>query len=289
MAELVILGGSGLVGGYLIPLLPPDQPFLVLGRHPPKAGPVAWRPFDPDEGELATAAPEARILLHLAPLPLLPRLLRRRLPRGIKRIVALGTTSSRFKRNSHSDRERRIAGEQIEAEAATIRWADAAGVAWTLLRPTLTYGMGDRNISRMAGFIRRYRFFPIVGGGTGLRQPLYAGDLAQGCLDVLGCSRTHGRSYDLGGGETLTYRAMVDRVFESQGQPPRVMNLPRPLVRAGLRVGSHHPGWRFVDPEMADRMVADLVVDPRPARDDFGFDPDRFRPERCFQGTGPHV
>jgi len=277
------------VGSDLIRLIPAERPFLVLGRNPPPSAPSSWKPFDPIHGDLGTAAPEARVLLHLAPLPLLPGLLGRRLPPGINRIVALGSTSSRFKRDSGSGRERRIAQEQIEAEAAIAEWAERMRVAWTLLRPTLTYGARDRNITRILSFIRRFRFFPVTGGGLGLRQPLDASDLAKGCLAVLDNPKTYGRSYDLGGGETLTYRAMVERVFAVVGRTPRIVNVPRSVARAGLRVMAHHPRWPFIDPEMADRMSADLVVDNAPAQDDFAFAPGPFRPERCLEGARSHV
>ncbi len=284
MPRLVILGGSGPLGREVIRLLAAGESYVALGRHPPPDPAIPWQPFDPAVDTLGSRLDEARILIHLAPLPLLPRLIEAELPAGLERIVALGTTSVLFKKESGSPRERRIAHEQLRAEAALAHLADLRGLTWTLLRPTLTYGPGDRNVSRIAGFIRRFRFFPIVGSGSGLRQPLLARDLARASLAVLDYPKTLGQSYDLGGGETLTYRAMVVRIFGALGLTPRIVPVPLAAMRSGLAVAARFPGWHFLDPEMAERMMRDLVVESARARADFGFDPGSFSPAECLGG-----
>jgi nucleoside-diphosphate-sugar epimerase len=102
-------------------------------------------------------------------------------------------------------------------------------IAYTIFRPTLIYGAGrDRNIADIARFVRRFGVFPILGKGIGLRQPVHAADLAEACLLAVDSSASFNRVYNLSGGETLTYRQMVERVFQAMGKRGRVVSLPQP-------------------------------------------------------------
>ncbi|HSH41777.1 MAG TPA: hypothetical protein VK973_06595, partial [Arenicellales bacterium] len=89
-----------------------------------------------------------------------------------------------------------------------------------------------------------------------------------------------GRSYNLPGGETLSYRAMVTRIFQALGRPARILTLPTALYRVLLAAAAG--AGRNVSGSMADRMNRDLVFDPAPAKADFGYSPQDFlkHPER---------
>lgn len=96
-------------------------------------------------------------------------------------------------------------------------------MGWVILRPTLIYGRGrDRNITVIARFIRRFGFFPVLGRATGLRQPVHAEDVALACHRALEAPAATNRAYNISGGETVTYREMVRRVFLAlEGGPAR--------------------------------------------------------------------
>ena len=91
---------------------------------------------------------------------------------------------------------------------------------YTIFRPTLIYGVGrDRNVADIARFAKRFGVFPILGKGLGLRQPVHAADLAEACILAVDSSASFNRIYNLSGGETLTYREMVERVFRPWVSP----------------------------------------------------------------------
>ena len=105
---------------------------------------------------------------------------------------------------------------------------------------------------------------------------MHAQDLARGALAVLDHPATRGRAYDLPGGETLSYRTMVERVFEGLGRRPVVIPVPPVVWRAGFAVaGRFLPG---ANAQMGARMEADLTFDPGPAERDFNWRPRDFRP-----------
>ncbi|HEY2110774.1 MAG TPA: NAD-dependent epimerase/dehydratase family protein, partial [Dongiaceae bacterium] len=165
---------------------------------------------------------------------------------GLQRLVCFSSTSMLAKAASPSAEEREIARMLAAAEAAVAEGA----IPWTLLRPALIYGLGlDRNVTAAARFIRRWHCFPLGGPGKGLRQPVHADDLAAAALAALDLPAAAGGSFNLGGGETLSYRQMIQRIFETLGQHPRFLRLPF-LARLPGSIGA-----------VAARMEQDLAFD----------------------------
>ena len=194
---------------------------------------------------------------------------------GARRLVALSSTSRFTKRDSSAATERAIAARLAAAEDEVLDWARARGITATILRPTMIYdGIHDQNVARIARFIRRVGFYPVAGAAGGLRQPIHADDVAAACLAAVRCDRLHD-AYDLSGGETLTYRDMVRRIFTWLDRPPRLATIPLPLVRAATPLVSLLPGLESL-PTMAARMNEDLVFDHAAAARDFGFQPRAF-------------
>ncbi|HSN17268.1 MAG TPA: SDR family oxidoreductase [Gammaproteobacteria bacterium] len=274
--HVLITGGSSVVGDHLLPRLSAaGHEVTVLSRRP--AASPQWRRLDVAREPVWPVVPEGiSHLVHLAPLPLLASVLRGA-PRSLRRVVAIGTTSVFTKSESPSAKDRRLVQDQRRAEEGLIAFCAERGIGYALFRPTLVYdGRRDKNVARIAALIRRLHFFPVAAPAAGLRQPLHADDLAAACVAAL-VLRTSG-SYELAGGERLTYRAMVERIFVAQGQKPHVLPLPVALYRSAIRLAKVLPRFREVTPEVADRMNQDMVFDYSAATRDLGFRPREFAP-----------
>jgi len=176
--------------------------------------------------------------------------------------------------------EQKVAQELAQAEEALIAECTHYGIAWTVFRPTLIYGRGmDKNVAFIAHFIRRFGFFPLVGAGNGLRQPVHADDLATACVQALACERTFNRAYNLSGATPLTYRQMVQSIFAALGKPPRLIEVPLGLLGVLVAFSRLLPRYRHIQVAMFKRMNQDLCFDHQQARVDFGFAPRRFEPD----------
>ena len=198
--------------------------------------------------------------------------------RGVRRLVAVSSTSRHSKASSPDAGERAVAERLATAEEAVGRWAEVHGARVTILCPTLVYdGVHDRNVTTIAAFIRRTGWFPLVGAGRGLRQPLHADDLAACCVAALEAADARA-CYDVSGGETLAYREMVCRIFAAAGLPPRFVRVPRWAVRVALPAVSWLLRRRDISLAAFDRMDESLVFDHAPAAHDLGFAPRVFRP-----------
>lgn len=276
----VIFGATGLVGRYLAQRLA-DRGFtgLCLSRDtvpPPYELPpgFSWDAV-PEEGRLKI--PASATLFSLAPVPALPALLAR--IAGGDRIIALSSSSAHFKLKSPDPDERNLAEALKRAEKEVRSLCQDRGIAWTIFRPTLIYDPGrDRNISAIAAFIRRFRVLPIVWPGIGRRQPIHADDVAQAMVAALHIPGARGARFDLPGGETLTYREMVRRVFESLGRRPVLLYLPLGPARVAFHVWQTATRSRYSAASL-ERMNMDLVLDPAPVRKTLGLALRPFRPE----------
>lgn len=276
-AVVGVLGASSLVGHHLLEqLLATDRGVVAFSRRDvadTRDG-VVWR-------RLAGAGQATdRIVdwILLAPVWVVPEHVALLEAAGARRVVALSSTSLLVKGDSPDAGEQAVAVRLAEGEAALADWAGRAGVEWVVLRPTLIYGEGrDQNIAAAARFIRRFGFFPLIGGARGRRQPVRAADVAAACIAALDARNVSSRAYNISGGEALAYSDMIAAVFTAMGRRPRMLRVPAPVVRLGVRLLRLLPGFRHITAAMADRMAQDLVFDHADAVRDFGYVPRPFR------------
>jgi nucleoside-diphosphate-sugar epimerase len=281
---ICVTGATSLVAAFLLPRLS-QAGFAVhaVSRSPcplkPPAATLMWHRRDIAEAEALSTIRGAETLIHLAPIWLLPPRIEELARGGIRRVIAFGSTSRFTKADSPAATERRLAVVLSEAEDRLTAACNHYGVAWTIFRPTLTYGGGrDQNVAFIARFIARFGFFPLAGAGCGKRQPVHADDLAAACLAALDRPAARNRAYNLSGGQELTYREMVEIIFHAQGRAPRIVRLPLPLWRAALQLVGLWTSGRGIGVEMVARMNTDMLFDHGDAQRDFGFAPRPFCP-----------
>lgn len=279
-AKTGLLGANSLVGECVISRLSKDGRHTVaFSRHPPagitKPG-VRWLqllaslPTHPE-------VPLIKNWLCVAPIWVLPQYFSMIEACGARRVVALSSTSLFVKKDSSDRGEQHIARRLAKGEHALRVWAEARGIEWVILRPTLIYGRGrDKNLTELIRFVRRWAFFPLLGQAGGLRQPVHAEDVAAASVSALTVPAAANQTYNLSGGETLPYREMVCRVFASVGKLPHLVTIPRWLFRLGVSVLRLLPRYRHWTVEMAERMNRDLVFDHADAARDLGFSPRLF-------------
>jgi nucleoside-diphosphate-sugar epimerase len=283
--KIVVTGATSMIGHFVLPrLLDAGYEVHAISRTPGGNSiditdrKMFWHQADISHPEQLPRI-NAQILIHLAPLWLLPSLLPVVNSLRIKRVIGFGSTSLFSKANSADAGERQLVARFGAVEEAISRFCEPLKINWTVFRPTLVYDcVRDKNITLIARFIQRFGFFPLLGKATGLRQPVYADDLAAACLMVLNQPATFDKAYNVSGGETLSYRQMVERIFNSLDKPARFLILPAWLFRRAIRVMMLLPGKRQMTPEMAIRMNVDLCFDHADATRDFGFSPRLFLP-----------
>lgn len=191
--------------------------------------------------------------------------------------MAFSSSSVLTKTDASDEGERAVAADLLAGERAV--FSQAPGLQTTVLRPTMIYGgPGDANVERIAGQLRRFRVFPLVGGGGGLRQPVHAADLGRAAVQALESPGTEGNVYVLAGGETLTVRSLVQRVGEANGVRAHFLRLPLTPAALALQGLARLPRFRKVPTGALERLTRDLAFDNGPAACDFGYAPRAFEP-----------
>jgi nucleoside-diphosphate-sugar epimerase len=169
-------------------------------------------------------------------------------------------------------------------------WAEQNNAVCTILRPTIIYdGKHDKNITRMARFIKRWRFLPVAAPAKGLRQPIHFDDVAKAALLCLNNPDADNKAFNISGGEILTYRAMAERVFTALGMKPRFLMLPTALLQKAFRFSARIGLVKETSfgASMFQRMNEDLIFDTAEGLRALNYQPRRFEP--AFPSVSPSI
>jgi nucleoside-diphosphate-sugar epimerase len=274
---IAILGASSLVGEVLISQLEKSHRILAFSRQARTSSTpsITWHTTD----ELVNWQQAIDHWICVAPVWVLPDYFNVLKRCEAKRVIVLSSTSRFTKVHSTDEQEKRIVERLVEGETSLQNWGNSNNIGWTILRPTLIYGYGkDKNISEIARFIQRFGFFPVFGKARGLRQPIHADDVAQACIRALQTDETSHKAYNISGGETLTYRDMVKRIFHSLNKRPILIAIPLPVFKFMISVLRYIPRYKKWSVSMAERMNQDLVFDHTEAQQTFDFSAKDFLP-----------
>lgn len=277
---LLVIGGSSLIGARLRD---------CVGAYP---GPVRFTSRTHlavgdlflDAGRQQDFAPDFKFasVIICAPVWIVSdELLERLFALGMNRLVAFSSTSVLTKTRSSDSYEQAVVAKLAVGEQRIEAFCANAGIAWTILRPTLIYDEGrDQNVTQIMRTIRRLGFFPVAGRADGLRQPVRASELAAAALLAVQAPEAANKAYNLSGGEVLTYREMVARVFRAMGRAPVIVQIPRALWRLGFAAlgAVRKSGKDTANIEMALRMSRHMDFSHEDASRDFGYAPGPFNP-----------
>ncbi len=272
-----VTGGSGFLGGWVIPRLASGHHVSGLARSDGAARRLRELGAEPIWGDLddgssvveAFRSSGAHALVNLASLGFghAPTIVAAAEEAGMRRAVFVSTTAIFTKLNARSKSPR------LEAEALI----QASALDWTIVRPSMIYGApGDRNMARLLRLLQRSPIVPLPGGGNRLQQPVHVDDLAHAIVGALDRHEAVGTAYDVAGPRALSLREVVEQAAAAVGRRPRLVGLPLGAaivaVRAYERV-VRHPRLRA---EQIERLAEDKAFDIDSARADLGFSPRSF-------------
>ena len=128
-----------------------------------------------------------------------------------------------------SESDSRYAQSKAEGE----RRVRAAFPASVILRPSIVFGPEDRFFNMFANLARFSPILPLIGGGHTRFQPVFVGDVAAAILAVLDRPDAQGRTFELGGPATYSFKELMQIVLRETGR--KRMLVPVPFALASLK------------------------------------------------------
>jgi NADH dehydrogenase len=120
----------------------------------------------------------------------------------------------------------------FRAKALAERAVVASQLDTVIFAPSIVYSPGDHWL-RLLERLSYLPTVPVVGSGESCYQPIWADDAAACVMAVLD-GRVDG-AMQLAGPEALTHDQILKLALRSFGRRRRLLHLPLPFVRAGLR------------------------------------------------------
>jgi NADH dehydrogenase len=102
----------------------------------------------------------------------------------------------------------------------------AAFPAATILRPSIVFGPEDNFFNRFAGLARFVPALPLIGGGKTCFQPVFVGDVAAAVTTALTSQAARGRTYELGGPMTYSFKELMEIVCRETGRRRVLVPVP---------------------------------------------------------------
>lgn len=269
--DVVVFGGSGFIGRYLVRALAEDgwriivavrdpegarflQPLGSVGQIVPIACDIG------DAGQVAGAVARAGAVVNLVGLlHERGRQSFRRIhveaarhigeaaaARGIRQVVQVSAIGASPRSPSNYARSKAAAEE-------TLRGLVPEAV---VVRPSIVFGPEDRFFNMFARMAVFSPVLPLFGGGATRFQPAYVDDVARAIATALGDENARGCTFELGGPRIYSFRQLMEFVRRQTGR--RVCLLPLPFAVAALQASV----LQFLpDPPLTPDQVRMLKVD----------------------------
>lgn len=282
---ILILGGSGFVGGHLahrltelgwrvrIPvrrrararhlLVDPDIEVIETGQDLAGRLPELLRGCTAAVNLVGILNENRAGDFQRVHVELAERFLRACQAAGVPRLLHMSALNA----NVHEKRSRYLRSKG-EAEE---RMHAASGIRVTSFRPSVIFGPDDSFFNRFAGLLKLGPVFPLACPGARF-APVYVGDVVEAFVRCLADDGTAGLRLDLCGPHTYTLRELVQYTARQLGLRRLILDLPDFLARLQARLLQFVPGKPFtldnywslqIDSVCQENGCARLGIQPR--------------------------
>ena len=230
--RVAVFGGTGFLGRAVVECLA-DKGFdpRMVARH--AAGPDAVQADIRDETAVAKALDGCRAAVNAVGLYVesgaetyqavhvrgAQVLARQAAALGLERLVLISGIGA----------DPGSASSYVRARAEGETLVRAAFPQATILRPSVIFGPDDKFLNTFAQILVQAPFVPLFGRGETLLQPVYAGDVAAAVASALHDPAAAGATYELGGPDAISYRALLELVMTASGKRRPLLPVPFPL------------------------------------------------------------
>lgn len=182
---------------------------------------------------------------------------------------------------------------KAQGEAAVL----AAIPTATILRPSLIIGPEDQFLNRFAAMARLSPVLPVIAGNTRF-QPVFVMDVAAAVVAALNSPAAAGRTYELGGADVLSFRAILAMINAETRQQRLLVEVPDLIAALMAKLGDVLPFMPMTSDQLAMLGKDNVVTSGMPGLADLGVLPtpmaafvpamlERYRPSGRFNQNAP--
>lgn len=277
-SQIIILGGSSQVTPFLLEKIKEQGLSATVTSRQQVGVPAGFEAHSLDiNNPNGWEAPAGSIIISFIPVWIFAAHLD--LFTKAKSLIVVSSTSRYGKAKSESAHEQETVKGIIEGEKRIQEWTTPQGPSTTILRPTLIYNYKtDKNITRIKRMIKKFGLFPIIAPANGKRQPIHASDVAAAAMGAIDNKDAMNRAFNIAGGEILSYRDMVIRIFKKMGKEPRLLVLPYWFIKVAMTFINMTRSYNKSDvsADMFARMNENLVFDNEDGLKVLGYKPRAF-------------
>jgi len=241
---LLITGGTGFVGGYILEALEgklPRNQVRILARGGKDLAKLGAQGYNTVPGSVTNKDDVKRAMQGVDAVIHLVAIIREDKAKGqtfervigegtenvaqgakevgVKRIIfmsALGATNESTPYYSN-----KIRGEKA---------VKASGIPYTIFRPSFLIGPGGE-FTALLKQLTMMPIVPVLGPGNYPVQPVYVRDIARNFAQALNDKRYANQTFEFGGPEVFEYNDMLRQTLEAQGKKGFLFHAPLPLVK----------------------------------------------------------
>jgi uncharacterized protein YbjT (DUF2867 family) len=272
LRKLLVLGGTGFVGSECVALLvsrmsedATSARIIVPSRRPARAKALAMLPtVEVPQADVHDDATLARLVAGCDAVVNLVAILHGSAAQFEHVHVALPQRLARACKAAGVQRVVHVSALGVSADAPSDYLATkqrgedvlhAAGLALTVLRPSIVFGEGDGFLNLFAALQALAPFMPLAGANARM-QPVWVRDVAAAIVRCLEDDATIGQTYELAGPHEYTLAQLVRLAGSYSGHARAVIPMPMAIGRLQAGLLSLLPG----EPLMSADNLESLTV-----------------------------
>jgi NADH dehydrogenase len=143
-----------------------------------------------------------------------------------------------------------------------------SGLSYTIFRPSLVYGAGDRVMNMLVHALSISPVMPVPGTGQQKVQPVLVDDVAA-CVALALGGRGRNGAFDVGGPALMTFDDLIRLVMEITGRSRLIIHVPEAIMRLAGAAAEMLPVALF-SRDAASFLLADNAGDIKPLVGEFG-------------------
>lgn len=286
---ILIIGGTGLVGGHLlVRMMKTSEPIRCTVRTEHMRKRMIELQLEPvfadvrDYDSLVRAMQGARIVIHLATTIREQRagdfssilydgvknVVQAARSVGLRRVIHVGALGEK---DSRYDSRR----QYLYWKNKGTDFVELSELDFTILETSILFGPGDQHLTAIALALKYLPFFPFPRhqNNTALIQPLAVEDLVNCLLKAVDNPGAIRKRFSLAGPEVFDYIGLVQLVAELLGKKPKIFMVPRWTMSAAMKAFGSFMVYQPITTAMLDLTSVNSIAESTSTYEFFGIEP----------------